>query len=628
MPIYFIRHGESEANERNLFTGHLDSPLTRLGIEQAKQAGRAIARKRLVFDEIHVSPLQRARFTAQKIAEVSVNTAATLHVSDALLERHLGLFQGGNKSLWKKVLGYRRYDEMLHSSHGAPPDGETWQELYHRVRNYYEQVLLPASQHGRTIFVVAHKHVVEIFALIVADLAPEDYCDFKIPNSHPSSENDLRYLATHVPQSVNTLGELLEIHLPLLMLVSAVLGVLVKLIIGWSLPDTAFNAGVISCLAVSTFFGLLYADPSRLTGVTDELKGMWRGLLIRVLLGMGLLIFGPNVLVQILGTFFLLPPATMVPTLALLWGEDYAAALRITLSLSVLSPLLLGVSVVLFRAMPFSLFEWNTHSFLPITPSVLLIPAIGLALPALVAQWYRFRQPIKAGALSTNWGWIGGTASLPLAFLATYYFTPLSLVEQVMTPEGGMLLGSAFLLMAGAFGLLLFIARLIKVRSFEDETGRAQHLAATTPNVFLWSAIFSAQFAHDPSSVLGMLVMWAMLIFFVGLVIREQWLVRRMREKIAIPLGSMPYSEVTEKVASLRKVTESSSLESEVTEKIASLRKVTEPSSLLRQQSRAQIDTEEDGHLPVLFLALKHLPGQSILRPDHHNPRRLPECLS
>ncbi len=288
----------------------------------------------------------------------------------------------------------------------------------------------------------------------------------------------------------------------------------------------------------------------------------------------------------------------------------------------------LGVSVVLFRAMPFSLFEWNTHSFLPITPSVLLIPAIGLALPALVAQWYRFRQPIKAGALSTNWGWIGGTASLPLAFLATYYFTPLSLVEQVMTPEGGMLLGSAFLLMAGAFGLLLFIARLIKVRSFEDETGRAQHLAATTPNVFLWSAIFSAQFAHDPSSVLGMLVMWAMLIFFVGLVIREQWLVRRMREKIAIPLGSMPYSEVTEKVASLRKVTESSSLESEVTEKIASLRKVTEPSSLLRQQSRAQIDTEEDGHLPVLFLALKHLPGQSILRPDHHNPRRLPECLS
>ena len=74
------------------------------------------------------------------------------------------------------------------------------------MRNYYEQVLLPASLRGHTILVVAHKYVVEMFALLIAGLAPEDYCDFKIPNSRPSSENDLRYLATHVPQSVNTLG--------------------------------------------------------------------------------------------------------------------------------------------------------------------------------------------------------------------------------------------------------------------------------------------------------------------------------------------------------------------------------------------------------------------------------------
>jgi hypothetical protein len=336
----------------------------------------------------------------------------------------------------------------------------------------------------------------------------------------------------------------------------AVLGVLVKLIIGWSLPPTAFQAGVISCLVVSTFFGLLYADPARLTGVTGALKGMRRGLLVRGLLGMGLLMFGQNVLVQILGTFFLLPPATLVPTLALLWGGDYAAALRITLSLSVLSPLLLGASVVLYRVIDSSLSQGNTHAFLPLRLSALLILAGALALPALVAQWYRFRQPIKAGALSTNWGWIGGAASLPLAFLATYYFTPVSLVEQVMTPQGVMLLGSALLLMAGAFGGLLLIARLIKVRGLEDETGQARHLAATTPNVFLWSAISSIQFAHDQSSVSGILVMWAMLIFFVGLVIREQRLVRHVREHMALPLLSLPWYAVTGKMASLPKVTE------------------------------------------------------------------------
>jgi ribonuclease H / adenosylcobalamin/alpha-ribazole phosphatase len=577
MPIYFIRHGESEANERNQFAGHQDSPLTRLGSEQAKQAGRAIARKRLVFDEIHVSPLQRARFTAQKIAEVSGNTAAAIHVSPALLERHFGLLQGRNKSLWKKVLGYRHYDEMLHSPHGAPPDGETWEELYHRVRNYYEQVLLPASQDGRTILVVAHKYVVEMFALVVAGLAPEDYCDFKIPNSRPSAESDLRYLATHVPQSVNTLGELLEIYLPLLMLGGAVLGVLVKLITTWSLPPTAFKVGVISCLVVCMFFGFLYADPSRLIGVAGALKGMRSGLLIRVLLGMGLLIFGPNVLVQLLGTFFLLPPATLVPTLALLWGGDYAAALRITLSLSVLSPLVLGASIVLSRALGFSLSEGNTHSLLPIRLDALLMLALALALPALVAQGYRFRQPIKAGALSTNWGWIGGAASLPLAFLATYYFTPVSLVSALAQPEGVMLVGSALLLMAGAFGGLLLIARLVKVRGLEDETGRARHLAATTPNVFLWSAMISPQLAHDLSPASGMLVMWAVLIFFVGLVIREQWLVRRVREKIALPVLSMPWSAVTAKIASVTKETGSS--------------------STVRQQSRAHTEAKDSLYL-------------------------------
>jgi broad specificity phosphatase PhoE len=552
MPLYFIRHGESEANERNQFVGRQDSPLTRLGVEQAEQAGRAIARKGLVFDEMHVSPLQRARFTAQQIAEVSGNTAAAIHVSDALLERHFGVLQGRNKSLWKKVLGYRRYDEMLHSPHGIPPNGEAWQELYHRVRTYYEQVLLPASQQGRTILVVAHKYVVEMFALIIAGLAPEDSCDFKIPNSRPSSENELRSLATHVPQSVHTFGELLEIHLPLLLLGSAVLGVLVKLIIGWPLPPTAFQAGVISCLVVSTFFGLLYADPARLSGASGALKGMRRGLLIRVFLGMGLLLFGPHVLVQLLGTFFLLPPATLVPTLALLWGQDYAAALRITLALSVLSPLLLGASVVLRSTLDFSLFGWNAHALLPIQLSALLMLAGALALPALVAQWYRFRQPIKAGALSTNWGWIGGVAALPPAFLATYYFTPVTAVEQVMTPQGVLLLGSALLLMTGAFGGLLLIARLVKVRGLEDETGRAQHLAATTPNVFLWAAMTSAPFARDPSSASGMLVTWAMLLFFVGLVLREQRLVRRVREHIALPLV-MPWFEVTVKIASLNK---------------------------------------------------------------------------
>ena len=528
MPIYFIRHGKSEANERNQFAGRQDSPLTHLGKAQARQAGHAIVRKGLIFDEIHVSPLQRARFTAQKIAEISGNPAAPVHISEALVERHFGFLQGRNKSLWKKVLGYHQYDELLHSSRGAPQNGETSYEMYYRVRNYYEQVLRPASQSGKTILVVAHKYIVEMFALIVADLTPEDYCDFKIPNSRPSSEDDLRHLATHVPQSVNTLGELVEIHLPLLMLISAVLGVLLKLLIGWSLSPTLFTVEIVLCLLISTFFGLLYADPSRLTGFTGALKGMRRGLFIRVLLGVGLLILGPNILVQMLGLFFLLPPATLVPSLALLWGGDYAVAIRITLFLSALSLFLLGTLTVLSRTITFL----NIHIFLPIQLSALLMLLIALILPAVVAQWYRSKHPIKAGSLSTNWGWLGGIASLPIAFLATYFFTPQSLGAQMLTPQGLLLLGSAFLLIAGAFGGLHLLARLVKVRNLEDETGRARRLAATTPNVFFWAAMISSSLAHNASSTSSMLVMWALLIFFGILVLQEQWLVRHVRERI------------------------------------------------------------------------------------------------
>src|SRR5260370_2674395 len=110
-----------------------------------------------------------------------------------------------------------------------------------------------------------------------------------------------------------------------------------------------------------------------------------------------------------------------------------------------------------------------------------------------------------------------------------------------------MLLGGTLLLMAGAFGGLLLTARLVKVRDVEDEGGRPRHLAASTPNVFLWSAMLSPQVALDPSAGSGMLVMWAMLLFFGGLVIREQWLVRRVRKDMALPPFNQPWRGTTAK---------------------------------------------------------------------------------
>jgi hypothetical protein len=261
--------------------------------------------------------------------------------------------------------------------------------------------------------------------------------------------------------------------------------------------------------------------------------------------------------VQTLGIFFLLPPATLVPSLALLWGGDYAIALRITLFLSAISLFLLGAATVLSRA----IFQ-NAHELMPIQLSALLILLVALTLPTVIAQWYRSKHPIKAGSLSTNWGWLGGLASLPIAFLATYFFTPQSLGAQMLTSKGLLLLGGAFLLMVGAFGGLHLLAQLVKVRDVEDETGRARRLAATTPNVFFWAAMISPALAKNISSASSTLVMWAILIFFGILVLQEQWLVHHVRERImpALVRANRPTNQHSERQFVERKISTQSEI--------------------------------------------------------------------
>jgi broad specificity phosphatase PhoE len=192
MPIYFVRHGESEANERNVFAGRTNTPLTDLGVRQARQAGHRVAALGIMFDQVHSSTLERAKQTAETImAHLAARPDETV-TSATLVERDFGVFIGRNKSLVKKSIGFRSYTEAFHSSTGRPPGGESWTAMYRRVRDYYHNVLLPASRAGRNILVVSHKYVVEMFALVVAEIPAEEYRDLKIPNARPLSVADLQ----------------------------------------------------------------------------------------------------------------------------------------------------------------------------------------------------------------------------------------------------------------------------------------------------------------------------------------------------------------------------------------------------------------------------------------------------
>lgn len=249
MPIYFIRHGESGANEQNRFAGRLDSPLTDLGTSQAEQAAdrvaalaatlaATLAADNLRIDEVHSSTLGRARETARTIIDRLPEPPTRITFEEALVERDFGSWSGRNKSLVKKSTGFAGYTEAFHSPTGAPPGGESWQAMYDRVAAYHRDVLLPASRAGRTVLVVAHKYIVEMFAMVVADADPSSYRDFKIPNARPLSEQDLRR-AVAAPSAaglVNDLGEIVEIHLPLLAATAACAGMVAQLLLGLHVP--------------------------------------------------------------------------------------------------------------------------------------------------------------------------------------------------------------------------------------------------------------------------------------------------------------------------------------------------------------------------------------------------------
>ena len=134
MALYFIRHGESESNERNLFAGRFDTPLTSLGRRQAAQAKAKVEALGLHFDEVHFTPLSRAKDTADLI----VTTPDTIRIEVAeLVERDFGKLSEQNKSLIKKYFGAGKFEHMFHSAAGAPPNGEAFVDMYDRVRKYY-----------------------------------------------------------------------------------------------------------------------------------------------------------------------------------------------------------------------------------------------------------------------------------------------------------------------------------------------------------------------------------------------------------------------------------------------------------------------------------------------------------
>ena len=184
MNLILIRHGQSEWNALNQFTGWKDLDLTTKGIEEAHNAGKIIKDLKINFDLVFTSALVRAQNTAEIILE-EINQSLSTIKDQALNERNYGDLAGLNKDDARKRWG----DEQVHiwrrSYDIPPPGGESLKDTGERVLPFFMKEILPHVCDGKNILVAAHGNSLRSLIKFLDDISDEDIVKLEIPTGAP-----------------------------------------------------------------------------------------------------------------------------------------------------------------------------------------------------------------------------------------------------------------------------------------------------------------------------------------------------------------------------------------------------------------------------------------------------------
>ena len=164
--LVLVRHGQSEWNLKNLFTGWRDVDLTDLGREEARAGGEKLKARGLKFDIAFTSALQRAQKTCQIILDTLGQGDLETVRDQALNERDYGDLAGLNKDDARAKWGEEQVHVWRRSYDTQPPGGESLKDTGARVWPYYMHVMQPHVLRGRTVLVAAHGN--SLRALIMA----------------------------------------------------------------------------------------------------------------------------------------------------------------------------------------------------------------------------------------------------------------------------------------------------------------------------------------------------------------------------------------------------------------------------------------------------------------------------
>ena len=183
--LVLVRHGQSEWNKKNLFTGWKDPELTELGIEEAIQAGKQLKQSDIKFDVMFTSDLFRAQETGRLILEQMNQTDIATIKDQSLNERNYGELAGLNKDDARKKWGEEQVHIWRRSFDVPPPGGESLKNTAERVLPYFESKILPEVKKGKNILIAAHGNSLRALVMKLEDISPDEIVKLEIATGDP-----------------------------------------------------------------------------------------------------------------------------------------------------------------------------------------------------------------------------------------------------------------------------------------------------------------------------------------------------------------------------------------------------------------------------------------------------------
>ena len=199
--LVLVRHGQSEWNAKNLFTGWKDPGLTKVGEKEASNAGTLIKERNIRFSMMYTSALKRAQITAQMILEGIDQTNIEVIKNQALNERDYGDLAGLNKDDARKEWGEEQVHIWRRSYDTPPPGGESLKTTAERVLPYFKNIIYPELRSQKNILISAHGNSLRALIMYLEKISEDKIVKLEIATGQPivfKLDEDLKVIAKEI----------------------------------------------------------------------------------------------------------------------------------------------------------------------------------------------------------------------------------------------------------------------------------------------------------------------------------------------------------------------------------------------------------------------------------------------